>query len=264
MRRFRFLLAIVAPAFVRAVLRAQSTLATQQVTLGNATVPLTGPWKFHIGDNMAWAQPGFDDSAWGTMDLTPPPGSYDPILGSSGYLPGWTARGYKGYSGYAWYRLRINIQDGQSALALKMPDDCRRRLSGVCEWPAHRRVWPVHRARRHPYVTQPRAFPLPANLRSGPVTLAIRMWMNPSTPLVDPDAGGLHGPPVLGHASAIAGLLQLDWDAIDRQIYSSFFRDGDSAAGPAGGFRSFLAGPHRTGVSLAGTHLRGHPVRSTC
>jgi hypothetical protein len=25
-------------------------------TLGNATVALLGPWKFHVGDNMAWAQ----------------------------------------------------------------------------------------------------------------------------------------------------------------------------------------------------------------
>ena len=57
------------------------------------------------------------------MDLTPPAGLYDPILGSSGYVPGWTARGYPGYSGYAWYRLRVNIQDGQSTVVLKMPDN---------------------------------------------------------------------------------------------------------------------------------------------
>jgi hypothetical protein len=31
--------------------------AQQAVALGNATVALTGPWKFHPGDNMAWAQP---------------------------------------------------------------------------------------------------------------------------------------------------------------------------------------------------------------
>ena len=86
-------------------------------------MPLNGPWKFPLGDNMAWAQPDFDDSSWGTMDLTPPPGSFDPFLGSSGYLPGWTARGYKGYSGYAWYRLKTNVQDGQTRLAIKLPDD---------------------------------------------------------------------------------------------------------------------------------------------
>ena len=74
------------------------------------------------------------------------------------------------------------------------------------------------------YVSQPRAFPLPANLRGGPATLAIRMWMSAFTPLVDPDAGGLHGPPVLGQAAAIGGLLQLDWDASDRANYSECFQ----------------------------------------
>ena len=56
--------------------------AQTQAVLGNSSVALTGPWKFHTGDNMAWAQPGFDDSAWGTMDLTPLPGSVDPNSGS--------------------------------------------------------------------------------------------------------------------------------------------------------------------------------------
>jgi hypothetical protein len=41
------------------------------------------------------------------MDLTPPAGSDDPTFCSSGFVPGWTSHGYKGYSGYAWYRLRV-------------------------------------------------------------------------------------------------------------------------------------------------------------
>jgi hypothetical protein len=45
--------------------------AQQSVVLGNAVAALTGPWKFHTGDNITWAQPDFDDSAWSTMDLTP-------------------------------------------------------------------------------------------------------------------------------------------------------------------------------------------------
>ena len=102
---------------------ATGTQGQTQVTLGNSTVPLNGPWKFRTGDNMAWAQPDFDDSSWAAMDMTPAAGLYDPILGSSGYLPGWTARGYKGHSGYAWYRLRTNVQDGQTRLAIKMPDN---------------------------------------------------------------------------------------------------------------------------------------------
>ena len=97
--------------------------SAMQVTLGDAAVELSGPWKFHIGDDMAWAQPGFNDSGWDTMDMTPPPGTADATLGSSGYIPGWTARGYPGYSGYAWYRLKIDVQGTNDPLALKMPDN---------------------------------------------------------------------------------------------------------------------------------------------
>ena len=196
--------------------------AQQSVVLGNATAALTGPWKFHTGDNMAWAQPGFDDSAWSTMDLTLPAGLYDPISGSSGYVPGWTARGYKGTSGYAWYRLRVNLQDGQTALALKMPDNFddayQVYLNGQLMGEFGR--FTAHGVTA--YSALPRAFPLPADPGAGPVILAIRMFMLPSTSLVYPNAGGLHGAPELGYASAIAGLLRLDWDTRDRYFYSFF------------------------------------------
>ena len=52
----------------------------EQITVGSSTVPLNGPWKFHIGDSPAdpasnaplWAKPEFDDSNWETVDLTQP------------------------------------------------------------------------------------------------------------------------------------------------------------------------------------------------
>ncbi|HET9101076.1 MAG TPA: hypothetical protein VFN62_11840, partial [Acidobacteriaceae bacterium] len=62
-----------------------------------------------------------------------------------------------------------------------------------------------------------------SDVSSGPVSIAIRMWMAPFTPLVDPDAGGLHGSPVLGQVAAVDELLKLDWDAEDRAIYLTFF-----------------------------------------
>ncbi|HEX6494890.1 MAG TPA: SpoIIE family protein phosphatase [Acidobacteriaceae bacterium] len=194
----------------------------QTLTLGNSTAPLTGPWKFHTGDERRWADPDFDDSTWGTMDLTPPPGSYDPQIGSSGYVPGWTARGYRGHSGYAWYRLRIEIESGQTALALKMPDNFD---DAYQVYVNGQLIGQFGRFTAHgvtAYVALPRVFPLPANSRSGPATIAIRMWMAAFTPMVDQDAGGLHGPPVLGHASALDGLLRLDWDAVDRSQYDDF------------------------------------------
>ncbi len=205
----------VAPA------QAAPAAPAQVVALGDSVVALNGPWKFHTGDNMRWTDPNFDDSAWHLMDLTPPPGSYDPQIGSSGYVPGWTARGYRGYHGYAWYRLRIEIQNGQTALALKMPDnyDDAYEIYVNGQLIGHFGQFTPHGVTA--YVALPRVFPLPANIRGGPATIAIRMWMAAFTPMVDPDAGGLHGAPVLGHASAIDGLLQADWAAIDRSQYDN-------------------------------------------
>jgi hypothetical protein len=36
----------------------------QQIALGNSALALMGPWKFRLGDDLAWAQPGFDDTDW--------------------------------------------------------------------------------------------------------------------------------------------------------------------------------------------------------
>jgi hypothetical protein len=203
-------------------LRAQSN-----VVLGRSSVELTGPWKFHTGDNPAWAQPGYDDSAWSTMDLTPPRGSFDPYIGASGFVPGWTARGYANYSGFAWYRLRVNViqparGDERGGLALKMPDDvddayqvfANGRLIGEFGRFSGNGVYN--------YIAQPRAFALPVNIGSGPVTLAVRMWMDPHTALVQRAAGGMHGPPVLGQTPAVLAMLRLDWDAVNLSAMSGF------------------------------------------
>src|ERR1700733_2528323 len=67
------------------------------VKLGESSVELAGPWKFHIGDDPAWAETDFNDSNWEDVDLT---------RGGNGLALGWTARGHAGHSGYAWYRLQ--------------------------------------------------------------------------------------------------------------------------------------------------------------
>jgi hypothetical protein len=49
------------------------------ISFGKSVVPLNGPWKFQIGDSPSdprtgeplWSEPGFDDSHWETVDLTP-------------------------------------------------------------------------------------------------------------------------------------------------------------------------------------------------
>jgi len=189
--------------------------------IGNSVVVLTGPWKFHPGDDPGWADPRFDDSNWSAMDLTPPEGSYDPVTGSSGFVPGWTVRGYPHLIGYAWYRLRVQVQNDSagpelSTLALSLPlnfDDAYQvfvngQMIGQFGGFSTRGVTF--------YNSQPRAFPLPAQIRGGDATIAVRIWMDASTPLTNADAGGLHGPPMLGQSSSIAAMLQLEWDAVNR------------------------------------------------
>ena len=200
-----------------AILPAQSS-----IVIGNATAELTGPWKFHPGDNPAFALPDFDDSAWSTMDLTPPQGSYDPYFGSSGFVPGWTARGYPGYSGFAWYRLRVNLQESVGGgLAIKMPNDVDDAYQVYVNGKFIGEFGRFSTNGVSNYVAQPRAFTVPVGTGSGPLTLAVRMWMEPETPQIETAAGGMHGPPVLGQTPVVMAMERLDWNAIDRSRISA-------------------------------------------
>ena len=67
-------------------------LSCNQQTQQNAVSLDTG-WKFNTGDEPAWATLAFDDSKWDTID----PKKI------------WEEQGYKGYDGFAWYRLHVQI-----------------------------------------------------------------------------------------------------------------------------------------------------------
>ena len=193
----------------------------EQAHIGKSVVMLSGPWKFQAGDDPAWAQPGFDDSSWAPMDLTPPEGSYDPITGSSGFVPGWTAHGYPTLTGFAWYRLHLNLDaesvDGKPpALAMTMPVNFDDAYQVYVNGKQIGQFGRFNLGHVEFYNAQPRSFALPAGIGNGPVTIAIRLWMDTSTPLASEDAGGLHGPPNLGEASAVDAMLRLEWDAVNR------------------------------------------------
>ncbi len=57
----------------------------------HGSIRLDGSWRFQTGDNPAWADPNFDDSAWSKIDL-------HTTLAD---------QGFESYTGYAWYRLRL-------------------------------------------------------------------------------------------------------------------------------------------------------------
>ena len=184
-----------------------------QVKLGESATNLVGPWKFHTGDDMAWEAPDFDDSGWKSIDLTPPPRTAG---------VGWTRQGYPDYSGFAWYRLRVEVQGANHKLSLKMPgqaDDAYQvyangKLIGEFGKFTERGVTA--------YPGLPEAFPLPKGAGNQTITIAIRMWMDSATIFNSPDSGGLHGPPMLGYSSLIGNMIRLDYDDNAHYIGSGF------------------------------------------
>jgi hypothetical protein len=116
---FLLMLVVSGPAHASPTKTAQSPAPpVERITVGDSTAPLYGPWKFHLGDSPLnpvthaplWAEPDFDDSQWETVDLTPANKSLDPVYGISGMVPGWTVRGHARQWGYAWYRIRVQVE----------------------------------------------------------------------------------------------------------------------------------------------------------
>ena len=89
-------------------LGACSLLRAQTFNLSNNPLPvlsLDGLWRFHTGDDPAWANPKFDDSQW-------------PLLRSD---RNWAVQGYNGYSGTAWYRFQVTLPAGLEHASIYLP-----------------------------------------------------------------------------------------------------------------------------------------------
>ena len=188
-----------------------STSPIAHITLGSALVPLTGPWKFHTGDNLAWADPNFDDSNWQDYTLDAKQSAL-PIaqLLQSAALPGWQRHGHPGYTGYAWYRIRLQRPPDAHSLALLMPqhfDDGYEVYVNGQKIGSFGKLDPV----RAVYSERPKLFVLPEAAFTGnePVTLALRFWDSgyQGLPSLHNMTGGLRGVPVLG-SSSLLGLFQ--------------------------------------------------------
>ncbi len=236
-RRIRFsasLLGLITAALVSLSIRAAasspqtgSPSTPDQIHVGDSIVALNGPWKFRIGDSPVdpathvplWAEPSFDDSTWETIDLTAPSGSFDPIAGTSGYLPGWTAKGHPGYWGWAWYRIRIRV-DAKAGmkLALAGPSDVDDIYQAFDNGGLVGTFGDFSKSTPEIYTTRPEMFPLPATDASAGsnIVLAFRVFMEPYTLTQLDDVGGFHNPPLLGEASTVAAQQQVKWDELYR------------------------------------------------
>jgi hypothetical protein len=194
----------------------------EHIIIGDSTAPLYGPWKFHIGDSPTdpinhsplWSEPGFDDSTWETVDLTPPDAAaLDPVYGFSGTVPGWTDRGHRGYWGYAWYRIlvQVDVPPGKG-LALEGPPSVDDGYQVFQNGILLGSFGGFSSSRPIVYNTQPMRFSLPqTGNASTPRVLAFRIWMGASTPAIYPDVGGLRTAPLLGEAGAVSASHQILW-----------------------------------------------------
>jgi hypothetical protein len=226
MNRSRFLLTLLACLVFSPVASAQTDelQTTTHVTLGRSVVRLYGPWKFTLGDSPIdpstnaplWAAPGFDDSQWETVDLTPQ-GVNDPLGGFANYVKGWTARGHAGHWGYAWYRIRVQVSavPGEE-LALAGPEDVDDAYQLFGDGKLVGSFGKFAGGRPSFYYTQPMMFNLPqqpANVGhdAPPLVIAFRFWMSPSTIVINPDVGGIHTAPLLGNAETVLARYQLNW-----------------------------------------------------
>jgi hypothetical protein len=183
------------------------------LSLGEAMAPLSGPWRFRVGDDLRWAAPGFDDSSWETVDLAAPASATDGDVGLPHYAPGWSARGHGGYYGYAWYRIAVSVRSpmGES-LALLGPwavDSAYQvyvngsLLGAVGDFSG---ITPVAYGYHYPT-----SFVLPSMPQGdGLVVIAIRVWMGPWG-AARPGAGGIHIAPAIGERHAIAAQYHLEW-----------------------------------------------------
>jgi hypothetical protein len=203
---------------------AVASIGPVKVELGESAVSLTGPWKFHTGDNLHWAEPDFDDSDWETVDLAAPPGAHDPDVGLTGYVPGWQVRGHRDYFGYAWYRMRVSVSAPQGEpLWLCGPfyvDSVYQvfvdgqLIGGVGDFSRSTPVaYNMHR---------PTIFPMPQSIgsaspgRAASALVAVRVWMGPWALRFFRDAGGIHIAPALGTKRGVEALSTLQWGELIR------------------------------------------------
>jgi len=185
----------------------------QTIVFGQSVVQLTGPWMFSPGDSpwitgasgghFLWAEPGFDDSRWASMDLTPPSGSNDVQFSGAGFIPGWTARGYPNLRGYAWYRLRIRVQDPGQRLWIEMPIDVDDAYQVFANGSYIGQFGEFEPKSVRLHYGQSRLLQLPPPGPDGVFSIALRFYMSDVSHLRWPEVGGLHLPPLLGLVSTL-------------------------------------------------------------
>lgn len=181
------------------------------VQVSDSITDLGGPWQFEPGDSpivngqLEWAQPGFDDSGWGKMDLHSTPDTKDPSYDNGNYVPGWSAKGYPTLTGYAWYRLRLHVANPSQTLSIKMPDHVDDSYQLFANGHLLGQFGNFSKGNVATYRTRPLTFLLPPPAANGEIVLAVRFYAEPLTLGYGstPDSGGMLQTPIVGLPAAV-------------------------------------------------------------
>ena len=190
MKKIPILLLLLAP-LVSGIARAQS------FDLGTGRIPvasLDGLWRFHTGDNLAWADPKFDDSQW-------------PLLRSG---ENWSTQGYTDYSGMAWYRFQVVVPVGLDHLSLYLPEmrTCYEVYADGKLIGTYGTMRPVPKVQRGGGPFQ--VFTLPAGIHAdGKIAIALRVWEWPTWAMYRL-GGPQHGGGLVGESQQINERSTLD------------------------------------------------------
>jgi hypothetical protein len=222
------LLLILPCCLAESSVQTHTTADPARVTTGQAVMIVNGPWRFHMGDDPRWADPGFDDSTWETYTID---SAHAPLTLSKAVegaqLRGWQAHGHPGYVGYAWYRISVDPASDRGALAILMPkyvDDAYQIYLNGQQIGAFGQFQGHHLA----YTSQPQLFPIPAGIipAAGPFTLALRFRNSTfeGLPTASKQYGGLRGVPLLGAAQLLAICYEAERGQISTQFRSEVMR----------------------------------------
>jgi hypothetical protein len=183
------------------------------ITLGESTFVLDGPWKFRTGDDSRWAAVDFDDAAWENVDFKAPPGATDGDVGLADYVPGWAAKGHPGHVGFAWYRISLKVAAPAGrdlAILGPLAVDSAYQLYANGQLLGAVGDFSTTEPTAYSY-HYPRLFVLPQSIsNSGNITIAVRAWLGPWAKGA-PGVGGIHIAPVIGERAAIEAQFRLQW-----------------------------------------------------
>ncbi len=163
---------------------------------GTGSVPIDGKWQFHLGDDLAWANPGLDDSAWEQINADTT----------------WGAQTHPSYTGFAWYRRHITVDNSNApqtkSLALLIPpvDDAYdlywngKKIGSYGSLPPHAVWWlSGHSA----------VYYLPPAPGTG--VLALRVWKAQLSTIDFATNGGFESVPLLGDPAVLAAQAKLPY-----------------------------------------------------